>query len=222
MFLLLLAVSGIALNHSSTLGLDTTRVDNSLLLDAYGIQSPDIGPSYTVGNRWLTQAGERLYLDDVEVDALSVETLVGAVAWDGMYIAVGADQVVTISEQAGVVDRAAGLRLPGGIESIGSNGLALGLLVNGQSFAFDPISLELAPMQATDPMTAWSQAAELPTDIEAQIVAAYRGSGVSVERVLVDLHSGRLFGLSGVVMMDLAAIALCLLAISGILVWFRR
>ena len=71
-------------------------------------------------------------------------------------------------------------------------------------------------------MTVWSQPAELPADIEAQIAAAYRGSGLSVERVLVDLHSGRLFGLSGIAMMDLAAIALCILAVSGILVWLRR
>lgn len=220
-FLLLLAVTGIALNHSSSLGLDTIRVDNALILDAYGIQSPAIGPGFQTGERWLTQVEGRVYLDALEVDALSLDALVGAVAWDGLFIVVSPDQIVTINQQAEVVDRAAGLRLPGSIEAIAANGPDLQLRVSGQGYSFDPITLELATLAPGAPISDRVQPDVVPSVLKEEIASVWRGSGLSVERVLVDLHSGRLFGLSGVAITDLAALALCFLAISGIVIWLR-
>ncbi len=42
-----------------------------------------------------------------------------------------------------------------------------------------------------------------------------------MERVLLDLHSGRIFGPVGVLVYDLLALALGFLSISGLLLWFR-
>ena len=46
--------------------------------------------------------------------------------------------------------------------------------------------------------------------------------GISIERLLQDLHSGRLFGIFGVILMDLASVALVLLALTGCWVWLRK
>lgn len=46
--------------------------------------------------------------------------------------------------------------------------------------------------------------------------------GVTVERLLLDLHSGRFFGAIGILLMDLAALALVLLAFTGLWVWLRK
>ena len=55
----------------------------------------------------------------------------------------------------------------------------------------------------------------------AAIGDAYSGSPLSYERVLLDLHSGRIFGRVGVLVVDAAAVALLLLALSGFYMWFK-
>ena len=42
---------------------------------------------------------------------------------------------------------------------------------------------------------------------------------MNLEQILLDLHSGRLFGSFGVLVMDLAAILLVVLSITGFVAW---
>jgi uncharacterized iron-regulated membrane protein len=51
---------------------------------------------------------------------------------------------------------------------------------------------------------------------------SYRGIGLSAERVMLDLHSGRILGRAGVYLVDAAAIVFLLLAVSGTWLWARR
>ena len=45
---------------------------------------------------------------------------------------------------------------------------------------------------------------------------------ITLERLVIDIHSGRFFGISGVVMTDLAAVAILFLAFSGVCAWFKK
>lgn len=45
---------------------------------------------------------------------------------------------------------------------------------------------------------------------------------ITLERIVIDIHSGRFFGLPGVVMTDLAALAMLFLTISGVYTWFKK
>ena len=45
---------------------------------------------------------------------------------------------------------------------------------------------------------------------------------ITLERVVIDMHSGRFFGVPGLVMADLAAIAILFLICSGIYVWYKK
>jgi len=58
--------------------------------------------------------------------------------------------------------------------------------------------------------------------VQRSLLDQYRGSGLSWERLLLDLHSGRLFGSVGVFIIDLAGIALLLIALSGVWVWVTK
>jgi hypothetical protein len=58
----------------------------------------------------------------------------------------------------------------------------------------------------------------LPSDIRTQIPAPARW--LSWERVLLDLHSGRLFGQAGVWVVDAVGVLLITLASSGTLMWW--
>jgi hypothetical protein len=49
----------------------------------------------------------------------------------------------------------------------------------------------------------------------------YRGRVLTLERLMLDLHSGRLFGLGGTWLMDIVAALLVILAASGMWLWSR-
>ena len=52
---------------------------------------------------------------------------------------------------------------------------------------------------------------------------AYRGQGLTLERVMLDLHSGRLFNQTwGVYLMDASAVIMMWLGISGTWIWWSR
>ena len=64
--------------------------------------------------------------------------------------------------------------------------------------------------------TPWSHAsAPAPADLEAAY-QAYRGEGLSLYRVILDMHSGRFFTRFGPWIADLAALGLVALTLSGI------
>lgn len=71
--------------------------------------------------------------------------------------------------------------------------------------------------------TRWSSAENIEEEQLEQLKLAYRGKGVSMERLVLDLHSGRLFHPKwGVYLMDASAIIMMFLGVSGIWVWWSR
>ena len=54
------------------------------------------------------------------------------------------------------------------------------------------------------------------------LLESFRGRGLTLERVMLDLHSGRIFGDFGIYIMDAAAVALLWLSGSGLWVWWSR
>ena len=68
----------------------------------------------------------------------------------------------------------------------------------------------------------WATQENTPPALHARLVSAYRGKGLSMERVLLDLHSGRILGSRGELFMDGIAILFLLLASTGIWLWAKR
>ena len=50
----------------------------------------------------------------------------------------------------------------------------------------------------------------------------YQSQYLTVERIVLDAHSGRLFGDIGVFFMDIVAVLLILLSLSGLYIWLRH
>ncbi len=50
----------------------------------------------------------------------------------------------------------------------------------------------------------------------------YRGNGLPLERIILDLHSGRMFGTFGEYVMDIVALLFIFLALSGGWMWCRH
>lgn len=60
-------------------------------------------------------------------------------------------------------------------------------------------------------------------NIDAVVAHAYRGDGVNIEKLVLDLHSGHIFGLPGTVLFDLTALAMIFLTATGLYnLWQRK
>ena len=55
-----------------------------------------------------------------------------------------------------------------------------------------------------------------------RMLRMYRGRGLSMEKLILDVHSGRILGRFGVILVDLAAVLFLLLSITGTWIWIRR
>ena len=63
----------------------------------------------------------------------------------------------------------------------------------------------------------WAKAKPLPPDLRDSIAASWRGDGVSLERLLLDLHAGRFLGGARAALMDALGVAILLLVVTGLL-----
>jgi len=221
MFVLFIVLSGIAINHSNSLGLDRKHVSQSFLLDWYGLGAPDKLISFACGDAWLSFAGSQLYLDENPVAAIGKG--VGAVSSGELLIAAGGDELLLLDHDGNLVERQPWAPVDtAAIESIGldANG---GVLVKsgGRVWSADADLLSWQSSDEAPVYAGWAKPAAAPDELRQAIAHSYRGQGPSVERVLLDLHSGRIFGTAGVIVYDLLALALGFLAFSGFILWLR-
>ncbi|MCB1563381.1 MAG: PepSY domain-containing protein [Alphaproteobacteria bacterium] len=63
---------------------------------------------------------------------------------------------------------------------------------------------------------------DLPKDMPPEMAEQYRGSGITLEKILLDIHTGAIIGLPGRIVSDLAALAILFLSASGLYNWWRR
>jgi uncharacterized iron-regulated membrane protein len=228
LFVLLLVVTGIAINHSDAWKLDTRHVSANWLLDWYGIAPPGDINSIAAGGTWVSQLGDHLYIDAQELPG-RFGALIGAVRMpDAIAIATsvsGAPSIV-LATPAGEVVEVLGPEhgVPAGLRAIGAQDNqtvvegAHGIYRTDAEFS---AWTHLDVMTGTEPV-AWSTASRAPDDLRARIIAVWRGTGLPLTRVLGDLHSGRIWGQVGVLVMDIIAISLVILAASGVWMWRLR
>jgi len=220
LFILFMVSSGIVINHSNGLGLDQRHVSQPTLLSWYGLGAPEHVDSFAAGDHWISFAGSQLFFNDMQISTVS--NGVGAVFSSDMLIAAGSDELLLLNTGGQLIERQPWSQPGGGpIESIG-------LLPDGtvvvkaahQLWLADADLLSWRP--AGDSSTpVWSSSQPVPKALNQAIARQYRGEGLSVERLLLDFHSGRIFGPVGVLIYDLLALAVGFLAISGLILWVR-
>ena len=220
-FVAFMVLSGLTINHSHTLGLDHSSVSNPFLLGWYGLGEPENLRSYAAGSDWLSFAGSQLYLNDRVV--ASISDGVGAVRNGGMLIAAGRDELLLFDRAGNLIERQPwGPPGAGHIDSLGQleNG-AVVVKAAEQLWLTDAEMLNWQRSEEYDVSPSWSSAGIAPEALRQAIVRQYRGNGLSLERILLDFHSGRIFGPVGVVIYDILALAVGFLAISGLVLWLR-
>jgi len=221
LFVVVLAVTGLLLNHTEELGLDSIRVSSPALLDWYGVHAPDNILVYQAGPLTVADAAGKIYLEQAALP--NVEgPLQGAVEHAGLVVVATGNQLLLLTPTGELVERldsASGV--PADILAIGvaGNG-ALAVRTAHGSYLTDDNFIEWTATQ--DDTAQWATSTK-PTELQRTALnRAWRGDGLPLERVMLDMHSGRILGAAGVYLMDGAAILFLLLAFSGVWLWFRR
>jgi hypothetical protein len=221
LFVIVLAASGLLLNHTEELRLDEISISSPALLDWYGVHAPDNLLAYTAGALSIIDAQGRIYVGQTLLPQAE-GPLHGAVEYAGLVVIAAGTQLLLLTPGGELVERLDNASdLPANILAIGvtdSNALAVrtvhGSYVTEEDFlAWQPLESAGARWATSRPPTAQERTA---------LERAWRGDGLPLERVMLDLHSGRILGSAGVYLMDGAAILFLLLAGSGVWLWIKR
>ncbi len=219
-FVIILAVTGILLNHTEEVGLDSHYVQSAWLLDWYGIAPPAPPVSYAVGEHWVSQVGARIYYDAIEV-ATDAELLLGAVALPEMIVVATQGQLILLTRKGEHIETLKGNQgVPAGMRAIGVSGEHLAVRAAHGDYVADADLLKWKEQPVED--AHWAVVAIAPQAIAQRLLAAYRGTGLALERVVLDLHSGRIIGAWGRWIMDIAAGILIFLAATGVWMWLKQ
>lgn len=229
-FALLLSLTGLPLNHTEDLKLDSNYIKSGWLLDWYGIKAPKNPLSFEAGGHWISQLGERFYFDGRELagrEADEDDNLIGAVQLGDNIVVAVEGHVMLFSVSGELIETLGGAEgVPAGMRAIGIDQDKLVVRASHGDYLTDSDLLRWEESEKDEVHTKvnaqWAQPAPLPANLYARLTDAYRGSGLSVERVMLDLHSGRILGTAGVLLMDLMAILIALLAVTGVWTWIRH
>ncbi|RMG57833.1 MAG: PepSY domain-containing protein [Gammaproteobacteria bacterium] len=216
LFVIVLAVTGILLNHTDELKLNEKRVDTPWLLQWYGIPQPKLTQAMA-GDHRLISDGERLRVDDRSLVLPVPGRMTAALEHEGLLLVGRRDDLLLVTPEGELIDR---LELP--VSALAHDPQGRILVKNRQgTFLLDA---ELSNWQpaSTPASPDWQQAEPLDLARQPEIARRWRGRGLPLERVLLDVHSGRILGSWGVWLMDAAALVMLFLAVSGSWIWIDR
>jgi uncharacterized iron-regulated membrane protein len=221
-FFLILAITGLALNHTDALGLSKREVNSPWLMRWYGLKPvlPSLG--YLFKDGYLVAADEHWVMDGHPLPEAKLSP-VGAISWGNMRAIADADNLYLFMADGQVIDKLTGTTLPGKpIEQLGSIGSVLVLKTAQGSFVTsDGLTWQLLAEDASGSnQVSWSARKTLPDTITERLNEILAPS-LPLERIVLDLHSGRIFGRYGFLLMDIAALGMAMLSLSGAWIYLR-
>ena len=220
--LIFLAISGIALNHSPALKLSKTNLSNNWLLSWYGLEKPAIN-GFKLQDKWLYQNGNnQLFLDGQSVAPCSAPLRSGVRNAQSIF-ALCANALVMLTENGALLETFSQLDgLPANVQAVAAVEDSLYLLTDSAVLGFDPDSLAVTATAKTPAALSKSLTvmAAVPESLTEQLDET--GPSISLETVILDLHSGRFFGQFGVLFVDIIGLLVCILSITGLWAWLSR
>jgi hypothetical protein len=217
---IILAVTGIMLNHTERLRLDESYVNSSWLLSWYGIEPQDEPVSYRVHDHIISVWQHQLFFDDRVITDLQQE-MHGAIDAEQFIVIALDNEIILLSFDGELIERVATSLSFSNIQRLGMK-YQRPVIETSEPLYYMADEHILDWDLITNEGIKWAEQHSLSDDEREQLLVAFRGNGLTLERVILDLHSGRIFGQYGTYLMDAAAIALLWLSLSGLWVWSSR
>lgn len=217
-FIVLLAVTGVMLNHSDQLDLGHYRVTSPLILSWYGIDVPTELVGYQAGGHWFTQISDQLVMDDQWLYECT-GVFSGAVLAERLLVALCGGSLLLLDPTGALVERVdSAMGLPDPLTSVGVSEGRLLVLSAGMPWRVDLNALTVQPYAGAPD---WAEPALLPESLASHLLPEWGMSEMNWERLAQDVHSGRLLGMSGVWFTDFIALIMTWLACTGLWMWYR-
>ncbi len=224
-FIIFLSITGVALNHTTTLSLAHKPIDNTWLLDHYGIAPPNDVRFYQKNTLQVTNnllwLNDKLLLESSSNIVAATLILSSQNLNSPIILAVSSEQIYLFTQQGDLIDKLGEeIGVPQNINALSVNKSDVTVrtpagyfqtntdFVEWKKVAFVVEPNWITPIDASEKLT-----------IKAKL--AYRSQFLTLERIILDAHSGRILGLFGVLFMDAVAVLLILLSLSGIYIWLR-
>ncbi|MCW8833277.1 MAG: PepSY domain-containing protein [Colwellia sp.] len=224
-FLIFLSLSGIALNHTDMLSLAHKPIKNTLLLDHYGISPPSDVRFYQQNALQVTNNllwfNDKLLLEGVSHIVAATFISLSPNSPAKTILAVSDDNIYLFNQEGDLIDQLGeALGVPQNIRAVSVDKHSIIVSTpsgyyqtNHDFFEWQDVNFIVEPT--------WIMPTQAPEKTIAHAVLAYRSQFLTLERIVLDAHSGRILGLFGVLFMDAVAILLILLSLSGIYIWIR-
>jgi len=209
------------LNHTDSLKMNEVSVESDLLLNWYKLNPKGKPTGYKTGNNFISQWDHQLFFNSTAL-INNKSALLGAVATNDI-IALALNKSILLLNTTGEIIEHIDMSFKfEPIKKIGlvNQSVAIQTLDNKVNIA-DKDILNWQP--AGNIEVNWSTPVELSSSQQQSLKKTFRGNGLSLERVILDLHSGRLFSAGwGIYIMDASAIIIILLSLSGFWIWWAR
>ncbi len=220
---LVIAVTGVLLNHTEDFQFDSEHIRSTWILDWYGIRAPETMHTFLADDGFITLMGRHLYLNRREIEG-TYSQLIGAVKSRDMFVVATGASILLLTQRGELVERLqAGEGVPAGIRAIGSD--AEGRVILQTSHAHYQPDEDFISWKRLDTgldRIVWAAPTALEPRLKTALQRHFRLETLPVERVILDLHSGRFFGRLGPWLFDAAAFLFILLALSGCWIWLQR
>lgn len=226
LFMTWLGATGLLINQSAPWGYDTLRIDWPWVTNGlYGLSAVPPQEGYKAGGHWITKAGDAIVLDGEAVE-YAMNDPHGMAMGEGpeqalLFIATRSS-VVVLTEQGAIYDELRSPVLPvSEPQRLGTRDADGAVVVAGADDAYASTDGGFTWQPADDVADVrWSEAEAL-AEAEREALMPFSQPSMSVERVLLDVHSGQIFGDFGKWVVNIVGVLAIVLGITGVWMYWR-
>ena len=217
-----LAFSGILINHSDYFDFNKRSIHSDWFNDLYGIKL-QVPEAYLLNQHYIYCSSGHLYVDNQMLSACSSPDL-KILEFKNYVLVLEKQALFVLSEEGLLLDELVFSLIGKYPESIWLENDMVILEGNGNE-GMEQWRLDL---EALELFSESGHEANMQKEVVEKIalpekyIAYLPRDGVSIERILLDAHSGRLFGIAGVYVMDAFAVFFVLISLSGFYLFMRQ
>ncbi|WNC71880.1 PepSY domain-containing protein [Thalassotalea psychrophila] len=220
--LIFLSISGIALNHTEAFKLGHTAITNQWLLQHYGIKDPSNSKYFF--NKQFSVSDGYIFKNDILLQEGS-ENVIAIGQYLEFDLVLTQSKLSLFDDSGELVDQITHSDgLPSGIKA-----MAINTNANNNTIILNTLNgyyqsgQHLLEWQKVDFIVepSWIKADQVTSDNINDAKLRYKSQFLTLERVVLDAHSGRIFGDYMVLFMDIIALAIIILSLSGLYIWIR-
>jgi hypothetical protein len=215
LFVIFLVLTGWALNHTAELGLARLSIKAPWITAWYGLRGTVPSMGYTASGHWLISNENGAMFDGKPMSA-SMANAIGLATTSDFVAVTTKDNLFLLEKNGRLIDQIGTAQLPSG----GINRIAVvddNIVVQGSTIHASADGVTWTPFHRDAP---WSMPQPLP--LEQQKFANELLPGLPLERLMQDIHSGRILGRFGPYLMDAVGLLFLLLAGTGVWMFFRH